>query len=599
MMNDFLDALSEDDFDEHPVDLETFMYDNRYLGRSFGGANKIILSALQREIIERGSNIYTYKTNVELYGVAKAEQLLIDNIRYLLLMLGKGSGKDFMTRIICAYIVHKLLCLKDPSGYYGKPTGDEISIVNLALDANQASTVFFAPLKKLLERSEWFSERIKNPHIKDIEFVKDVFLYSLHSNPEGAEGKNVIVAVLDEIDGFTVEGASDAMFEYLNHAVISRFPDNGKVIALSFPRSKDGWIFKKYNEIVGERKNVVEHSHVFKLNNNLPDDAEGNEFTVHWTEDEVTGYEEDGWYAVKAPTFRVNPIVKLESYKGAFWSDKKRGTNETLMRVCANPPDHDDESFFKDHAMLDRIFDTVNGWDEDTGLFTISGDDGFEYFVHVDLSKVSDRTVVALAHVSHWQEIQIGGSIEGDVKPAVVIDLFRVWEPTSSKHVNNAEVAEFILEISKRFNLRMVTFDRWGSIDMIKYLNDRGAEAERLSLDRKHYMEFRLAAQDDRLKGPFDTRLLRELKNLIINKQGKVVEPDGKEHFNDISEACCGAIYNCVEYALEEFDVHVVTATTLKLEGIQERKREESLMRPEKAEMNPELSEFLKGLGVI
>lgn len=599
MISDFLEALSEDDFEERPVDLDTFMYDNRYLGRSFGGANKIVLSPIQKEIIERGSDIYKHATNVLLYGKEQADQLLIDKVRYLLLMLGKGSGKDFVTRIICAYIVHKLLCLRDPSGYYGKPTGDEISIVNLALDANQASTVFFAPLKKMLERSEWFSERIETPHIKDIEFKKDIFLYSLHSNPEGAEGKNVLVAVLDEIDGFTVEGASEAMFEYLNHAVISRFADNGKVIALSFPRSKDGWIFGKYNDIVGKHKTVVEHTHVFKLNNNLPDGAEGNEFTVKWTEDEVTGYEEDNWFALKAPTFRVNPSVKLENYKGAFWADAKNNSNETLMRVCANPPDHDSESFFKDHEMLDRIFSETNGWDHEREVITIPGDPMFEYFIHVDLSKVSDRTVVGMAHVSHWQEIQIGGSIEGDVKPAVEIDLFRVWEPTQSKHVNNAEVAEFILQLSKQFNVRLVTFDRWGSIDMIKYLNDRGAEAEKLSLDRKHYMEFRLAAQDDRLKGPFDPRLLKELKNLIINKQGKVVEPDGKDHYNDISEACCGAVYNCVEYALEEFDVHVVTADTLKIERMQERQKHDSLMRPEKQEMDSDLASFLQGLGVI
>lgn len=599
MINDFLDALSEDEFEDTPVDLDTFMYDKKYLGRSYGGSNKIILSPIQREIIERGSDIYNHDTNVKLYGLERANKLLEDRVRYLLLMLGKGSGKDFMTRIICAYITHKLLCLRDPSGYFGKPTGEEISLVNLALDANQASTVFFGPLKKMLERSEWFSERIVNPHIKDIEFKKDIFLYSMHSNPEAAEGKNVIVAVLDEIDGFTVEGASEGMFTYLEQAVVSRFAENGKVIALSFPRSKDGWIFTKYDEVVGKNKNVVTHTHVFKLNNNLPDGTEGNEFTVTWTEDEVTGYEEDNWFALKAPTFRVNPGVKLENYKGVFLGDLKRGTSETLMRVCANPPDHNSESFFKDHAMLENVFSHMNGWDEENQAFKYNGDDRFEYFIHVDLSKVSDRTVVALAHVDHWKAIQIGDSIEGDVKPHVVIDLFRVWEPTPNKHVNNAEVADFILEINARFNLRLVTFDRWGSIDMIKYLNDRGVEAERLSLERKHYMEFRLAAQDGRLQGPEDKRLLKELKNLILNKVGKVDHPDGKEHFNDISEACCGSIFNCVAYAMDEFDVRVETADTLKLERLHERENRDRLLVADKQEMDGGLADFLQGLGVL
>jgi hypothetical protein len=134
---------------------------------------------------------------------------------------------------------------------------------------------------------------------------------------------------------------------------------------------------------------------------------------------------------------------------------------------------------------------------------------------------------------------------------------------------------------------------------MIKYLNDRGVEAERLSLERKHYMEFRLAAQDGRLQGPEDKRLLKELKNLILNKVGKVDHPDGKEHFNDISEACCGSIFNCVAYAMDEFDVRVETADTLKLERLHERENRDRLLVADKQEMDGGLADFLQGLGVL
>ncbi len=54
----------------------------------------------------------------------------------IILQLGKGSGKDFVSTVACAYVVYKLLCLKDPARYYGKPSGDAIDIINVAINAH-------------------------------------------------------------------------------------------------------------------------------------------------------------------------------------------------------------------------------------------------------------------------------------------------------------------------------------------------------------------------------------------------------------------------------------------------------------------------------
>lgn len=597
LSNPYLDALSEDVFDERPVDLDTFLYDDEFLGKTMGN---IKLSPIQKMIVELGSQIYKEETLIELYGTAKGRQLSLETVRNLLLMLGKGSGKDFISKIICCYIVHKLLCLKDPSGYYGKPSDETVEIVNLALNADQAFRVFFSPLKKMIKKSSWLSARLVDEHAKDVEFDKNVFIYSLHSKFEGAEGFNLIAVVLDEIDGFEVEGYSEAVYTALHFTVLSRFPEYGKVICLSFPRSKDRWMFSQYEKITNKVEST-KYEHVFKINETLPDGIEDNEFTVSWYEDEVISYTEDNWFALKAPTFRVNPSTHINSFKSAFLKDIENNTSETLLRICANPPDHSDSVFFRNQANVAEAFneDNLNLWDESTQTFVYKGDPDKEYFIHVDLSKVSDRTVVALGHVSHWQQVQVGGSLDADVKPVIVIDLFRVWEPTSENHIDNMEVVNFIYEIAKIFMVSLVTFDRWGSIDLIKYLNDRGIDAERQSLDRASYMEFRMAVDDHRLKGPYDKRLAKEMKNLIINKVGKVDHPDGKEHYNDISEAVCGVINNCVSNALEDLDVTIVSKDTVKRDRLTDRERRDSLERDKDQVLTDDLMSFIQGIGGI
>lgn len=507
-------------------------------------------------------------------------------------MLGKGSGKDFMSRITCAYIIYKLLCLKDPQLYYGKPGDDTIDIVNLALNADQAFNVFFEPLKKMLHKSEWFSQRIVSPHTKRIMFQKSVVIHSLHSDWEGAEGLNIILAVLDEIDGFTAQGYSAAMYNALSHTVVSRFPKFGKVLALSFPRSKAGWMMTTYDSIIAE-KEVRKYQHLYKLNEKLEDGIDENEFTVTWDEDEIISYKQDNWYAIKAPTFRVNPMNSIDDYRDSFLADIEAGTSETLLRVCANPPLHTDTIFFKNQLLVEEAFDQLNGWNHKTETFECLPDNEKEYFVHVDLSKTSDRCVVGLGHVQSWQQVQIGGSIDHIPKPRIIIDLFRVWEPTPDKPVDNVEVVQFILELAKMFNVKKVTFDRWGSFDMIKYLNTAGVESEQKSLKRKEYEEFKHAVNDQRLKGPQDKRLTKEMSNLII-KNGNVVEPDGIGHYNDISEAVCGVINNCVQETIVSNTIEIITKDSVRKEMLQEVDQHARVEK--KVEPDPVLRSFLTGI---
>ncbi len=575
---DFLDALSDSPFEEEPADLQTFLYDKKFMGMPQ-------LSPIQEEIVERGSQVYKRDALVKLFGTEEAEKRWRETTRDLLLVLGKGSGKDMCSQLICAYAVHKLLCLKDPAAYFNKPAGDSIDIVNMAINAQQAKRVFFDGLVTRIKKTPWFQGKY-TARMNDIAFDKNITVYSLHSSYEAAEGLNIIICVLDEIDGFEVEGQADAIYKALSGTVSSRFSDVGKVIRLSFPRKRDGHMMSAYNDAVNY-KEVEEFSHTFKLNEELEDGAEGNEFTVTWQEEKNLGFKYDNFYAIKAPTFRVNPTKNIEDYKMDFYSDEV----DTLMRVCAVPPDSDNNAFFKNHEKLDRVFSKDNGYQ--FGEVVTKAQDFTNYYIHIDLSKVHDRTVVALGHVDKWVQVDMG-TINTDPKPHIVVDLFRVWEPTKTNPVNHTEVMEFVLSLAKQFKVDLVTFDQWGSANLIEYLVSVGIRAEKQSLGRPEYQEFALVVGDERLEAPKDDRLMDELTHLVILPDGKVDHP--KKNYNDISEAICGVIRNCVENEIQDSSLHVVTLATLHKDRLREMEAAGTMVKPE---MPQDIMNWINGITAI
>jgi hypothetical protein len=150
MFDDILDLLGGEDFEERPVMIEEFVTSKDYLGLP-------PLSEYQYTAIRAMSQIYKKETLIHLYGEETANKRWKQTMNEVILQLGKGSGKDYMSTIAVSYIVYLLLCLKDPATYYGKPPGDSIDIINIAINADQAKRVFFDNFKKRIENSPWFA----------------------------------------------------------------------------------------------------------------------------------------------------------------------------------------------------------------------------------------------------------------------------------------------------------------------------------------------------------------------------------------------------------------------------------------------------------
>lgn len=537
--SEFIEILDGDEFEERPVDLQTFVTSPDYLGLP-------PLSENQYTLIARSSQIYKESTLIKLYGEDLGKKMFKQTCVEVIAQLGKGSGKDYSSTIAVAYIVYLLLCLKDPAAYYGKPPRDAIDILNIAINAQQANNVFFKGFKMRIESSPWFAGKYTDK-ASEIKFDKSITVHSGHSEREAWEGYNVLVVILDEISGFATENTSghdqaktaDAIYDMYRASVDSRFPDFGKVILLSFPRFKNDPIQKFYQSVIAEKETII-RTEVLKLDQDLPDNTEGNEFEVSWEEDHIVSYVYPRVFALKRPTWEVNPTKKITDFTVAF----HKNPADALGRFACMPSDAVD-AFFKSREKIEKAFNkghlAVDSFGRLEEWFKPEPDK--DYFIHVDLAQKHDHCAVAMGHVNKWVEVKVTDTYSQPA-PIVEIDAVRFWTPTPDKSVDFSEVKDYILALRTRgFNIKMCTFDRWNSHDMMQQLKQYGINTEILSVAKKHYDDMAMVVLEERLSGPHIPLLIDELLQLRIMRD-KVDHP--RKGSKDLADAVCGAIYNSI-----------------------------------------------------
>lgn len=514
-----------DIFEFEPVPLKVFISDKGYLGVP-------PLSARQYEAVEYATQIYKMEDIKRLKW--KAHRYVDECV----LMWGKGSGKDYVARVMLLRIAYLLLCLKNPQAYYyhpDMPCGIErIDMLNTATTKEQAANVFFSPLKKYVTTSPFFRER-SVVYRSEVRFDKAIHLVSGHSEAEAQEGLNLIAVILDEIAAFkTDEEVADikrlklrknipqsaaSLYDFAKTTVRTRFPEGGKVILLSFPRFKGDFITTKYDE--GKNRPNV--------------------------------------YISKGATFEINPIRKKSDF------DLERTENEERYkgRILCEPGVAED-SFFKNMAAVNRAFskELVNPVDFSTGRFLpwFFCRDEFYRFGHVDLSKNHDRAAVAFCHsfkVEHREVLPEVIERENNNPEVMIVDLPHIrldcllyFKAPSGGEVNFEFVRDRIVEFTEErgFKIGLLTFDGYQSVQMRQSFEAKGIEVDEQSVDRTReaYETWQDVIYEGRFIAPYIEDLVEDEIPFLIDFKGRKVE-HRKGSGKDGCDAVAGAVNNCVK----------------------------------------------------
>jgi hypothetical protein len=593
MFDDFIEALEDSPFEETPVDAHTFVEDEAFLGQP-------PLSKIQYDIVEAMSQIYRKEDLIKLMGQeAGAQYFKKFTKNEIILQLGKGSGKDFVSTVAVAYIVYKLLCLKDPARYYGKPSGDAIDIINVAINAQQAKNVFFKGFKTKIEKSPWFAGKYYSK-MDSIEFDKTITVYSGHSERESHEGLNLLVAVLDEISGFASEvgtgneqgKTADNIYKAFRGTVDSRFPDLGKVALLSFPRYPGDFISSKYDDAILE-KEVIERTHKFVINPDLPEDSPGNTLEISWEEEHITGYKYPNVFALKRPTWEVNPTRKIDDFKLAFYTD----LGDAMMRfLCV--PTYSSDAFFKQRDKVRACMSLRNPLDSFRRFEeSFKPDPDKKYFVHADLAQRHDKCAVAIAHVDKWVNIQVIKDYE-QVAPFVVVDAVAWWEPKIEGPVNLSEVKQWIQNLRRLgFDIGLVSFDRWQSFDIQNELKAVGMRTDTVSVAKKHYEDMAMLVYEERLVMPAIELLFEELTELKIMKGNRVDHP--RKSSKDLADAVCGAVFGAISHTPKNTNLEVEVHTFRDRSKTRVEDLPENVIQYKPKEMPDDVRDYLDQFGLI
>lgn len=536
-LDDFERLLKNEDLNEEPVSIQTFVTDKKYLGLP-------PLSDIQIEIARHITQIFKPETLSMLMG----EQEGIDyynkyTVNEVICQLGKGSGKDHVSRVSLAYISYLLHCLRDPLEYFGKASGVYIDLVNLAVNAKQAQQVFFDPLKNLLLASPWANDVGFEPRVQEIFwFDRPVRMFSGHSEAEGWEGYEVLTVVLDEISAFKTDvelkgqlrnkGSASEIYEMARASITSRFPSVGKVVLLSFPRFKGDFIQQRYKSVIDD---LTEQGGV------MLDEKLGNR----------GGYREAQSWALKAATWDVNPTRHREEFENEF----RRDPIMARARFMCEPPEMVD-AYFRDPESVRNAFKYKQPPVDDEGRFAewFLGSDEHPRYIHVDLGLKRDRAAVCMVHSPGFKQIKTLGGVEN--LPIIEMDYIESWKAEGNSEIPFASIRSTITELTRRFTVVSVTFDQWNSADMIQSLRALGINADLHTVAKKDYDTLSTAIYDGRLRGYWNEILVEdELLKLKLINNTKVDHPTTGS--KDLADSVAGATYKCISNLSSDFEIDI------------------------------------------
>ena len=547
-------------FEEEPVGLKTFIQDKKFLGADW------MLSQRQQELVHAAERIYLKS----MYPLLAAEcggywqERLHDPMKNLITaQWGKGGGKDSTVRVASIRVAYLLMCLKSPQRYFGMPEDDSIHMLNIAVNAAQAQRAFFDPLVKMTQRG-WFKDRA-DPKRDSIIYDKNLQAISGHSDAESQEGLNIILGVADEIDAFKAKGemvgqgnrareastSAESILNMLKSSASTRFPENYKRVAISYPR----YLGSTIQNLTAEAKKDVDE-----------------------VGDSVSIYFASGPYA----TWEVNPRIKG---KEDFASDYRKDPDEAAAKYECKPTRATD-AYFRNPIQFRQAVDRpeqpitvsyrltntaslqdpdrkIRGWEP---VFTFAPDfrvvPGARYAIHADLAIKGDRAGVAMSHVERWEERELVSvddtgyvtrqqtvvpilrndftiyfEADASATDAQTIDPDTGKEQVLSREIQIRWVRDLIYQLIKMdFYIGLVTYDGFQSADSMQTLERHGILTDRVSTDRDPniWKTLKDIASDARLRMPYSQLLQEELEALSRMTGGKVDhQPGGSKDLAD------------------------------------------------------------------
>jgi len=201
-----------------------------------------------------------------------------------------------------------------------------------------------------------------------------------------------------------------------------------------------------------------------------------------------------------------------------------------------------EDAYFRDENLVRKAFNYADNPLDEEGRFHpwFNNSDSHRRFIHVDLGLKRDRSALCMTHCSGITEIKTSMGVEK--LPVINVDLIYSWQAEPGEEINFASVRQMIIDLCRRFDVGLVTFDRWQSVEMIQSLRALGVNADFHSVKKTDYDTLMTAIYDTRLRGYWDDHLVEdELLKLRLFSNNRIDHPNSGS--KDMADALAGSVF--------------------------------------------------------
>ena len=566
--SDIYDSLIYQDYREIPVDIETFLTDDRYLG-------------IPSKTIDGKSKVYPF-------WMKKLKQLYPDNIHTSVNTFiasgarGLGKSETCVNYIMC-YELYRDMCLKNPLDYYHLKKTDKVVYALMNIKLALAEEIAIDKFQNTVKQSPWFMQRgYLTGRTTKIWQPNDDYMIDIKigSQSDDLIGLPVRFCFFDEVSfqrNQDIDKQKQKAIDMIDTALggmLTRFMVNGKnksLLCLASSKRSDKSFLEEHikTKLANEPDNVMiidEPVWNVKPEGTYSKEkftiAVGNKFLVSQIIEDDKEFE----YIKKGYTI-IHPPVSL---KAQFLDDMDRalcdfaGISSTeLSKYISGNAVNDCINRQRKNPFVKDILEIGNGKDDKLqykdffDLSVIPKDMMLKpLFVHLDMSISGDMTGIAGTWIKGKKPSQDKDQQEKDLFFQLAFSVsIKAPKGRQVSFEKNRNFIRWLREVG--FNIKEVTTDSFQSYDLRQQLQAEGFNVNMLSVDRvgqnhicEPYQFFKNVIFEQRVDMYESKTLIEEIINLERNiNTGKVDHPEGFR--KDVCDAFCGSIYTASKYAEE------------------------------------------------
>ena len=561
--------LIYDDYAEVPVDIETFLLDDRYLGNAWKDS--------------RGNpKIYPFWLDT----LKKIFPTNIDTDYNTILETGaRGLGKsEIACGAIGAYLMYRILCLKDPRDFYHLKTNENIVFAFMNIKLELAEEIAVDKFQKTVQLSPWFMQRGTMTSRKNQPYwvPKDPIKIIIGSQSDDVIGQPIYFAFFDEIsfiknqDIDKQKTKAKDMIDTALGGMLTRFIHNGKnptVLAVASSKRSEQSFMESYIKTITETEGtnaIVIDKPVWEVK---PEGTYGkgifyvglgNRYMSSIVipdedSDKIEAYREKGYKILEVPRFFRSKFLEdidrnLCDIAGISSSSlNKYMSSEAVLNTV-------DRNFLNPFPDVIEVGNSPTDYAEYSNFFDMERVPkqfmSKPLYVHLDMSLSGDMTGIAGTWII-GKKTTVGDNPSKDLT-------FQLAFSTSVKAPKGYQISfeknrNFIRWLkSVGFKIKTITSDTYQAYDLQQQLKAEGFNCDILSVDRvdkdgicKPYQHLKAAVYEKRFVMYKSDRLFTEFVDIERNANtGKIDHPDGGH--KDVLDAVCASCFEASKHA-EEF----------------------------------------------